>query len=101
MPGPAPGLRLGGSSRHWWHAGAPGHSIEIDPVRPGYTAISRARACAHGARGLKKPQQLRSRAPGAKFAEPTACMVATTTAASLWALIKSRTRAICSSSLRA
>jgi hypothetical protein len=38
MPGPAPSLRLGGSARHWWHADAPGYSIEIDPVWPGYTA---------------------------------------------------------------
>jgi len=44
MPGPAPGLRLGGSSWHWWHADAPGDSIEIDPVWPGYTAnLARAR----------------------------------------------------------
>ena len=48
MPRPSPGLRLGSSSRHWWHAGTPGHSIEIDPVRPGYTAVlARARVRAH------------------------------------------------------
>lgn len=44
MPGPSPGLRLGGSSRHWWHADAPGDNIEIDLVWPGYTAnLARAR----------------------------------------------------------
>ena len=48
LPGPSPGLRLGGSSGHWEHVGAPGDSIESDPVRPrlysGPRAGTRARA---------------------------------------------------------
>ena len=93
MPGPASGLRLGCSSRHCWCVSTPGHSIKIDPVRPGYTAVSRAK--------YPKSQQPGGFAQGAKLTEPAACMVATITAASLRALIKSRTRAICSRSLRA
>ena len=39
-----PGLRLGGSSRHWWHAGAPGHRIEVDTVEPRlYCDLARTR----------------------------------------------------------
>ena len=84
MPGPASGLRLGGSSSHCWRARTPGHSIEIDPVRPGYTAVSRARACARNAReGYPKSQQPGAFALGAKLTEPAACMVATNAAASL------------------